>query len=128
MEDIYKDARSGKIMAQMTLRKYAKGKPCMVRLGICNGDSATTVLAHLSGGGMGMKHPDYSGGAWCCSSCHDVIDGRDSSLDSFYDREELRAKHLDGIVRTQQELLKTLNRHGVTQAEAIEEWTRGLEL
>ena len=42
------------------LRESAKGQPCMVRIpGVCNGNPETTVLAHLNGGGMGMKNPDF---------------------------------------------------------------------
>ena len=54
----------------------ARGEQCQVRIpGVCNRDPATVVFAHLNGGGMGMKHPDYEG-AYCCSACHDVVDGR----------------------------------------------------
>jgi hypothetical protein len=61
------------------LRKLAKGQPCMIRaVGVCNFDSATTVLCHvrLVGlSGIGMKIDDEFGadargrtrGGWCCS-------------------------------------------------------------
>jgi len=85
----------------MNLRKAAKGRGCMVRLpGICNHNSETVVLAHirLAGvSGMGMKSPDLIG-AWCCSSCHDEIDGRTNR--SGLTRDELRLAHLEGMVRT----------------------------
>lgn len=60
------------------LRDAAKGKDCTLRLpGVCNFDSATTVLAHVPCGmkGMGMKGPDNIA-VDACSSCHDVLDGR----------------------------------------------------
>ena len=58
------------------LRDSARGQECQVRLpGICNFDRATTVLAHLNGGGMAMKQSDLFG-AYSCSSCHDIVDGR----------------------------------------------------
>lgn len=61
------------------LRKFAQGKPCMVRLvGTCNFDQATTVLAHIRRGnvaGMGQKPPDTCA-VWACSACHDAIDSR----------------------------------------------------
>ena len=83
----------------MNLRKTARGQPCMVRIpGICNHDPETTVLAHLGGAGMGRKHDDAFG-AFCCSACHDVIDGR---AKSEYSRYDIRMMHLDGILRTQQ--------------------------
>lgn len=44
----------------------------------CNHDTQTTVLAHLrcfGGGGMGTK-PDDICAIYCCSNCHDILDGR----------------------------------------------------
>ncbi len=61
------------------LRKLAKGKDCQLRLsGVCNFDSATTILAHVRRGGVagvGQKPPDLCG-IWACSNCHDAMDGR----------------------------------------------------
>lgn len=61
------------------LRKFAKGKPCMVRLvGICNWNPETTVLAHIRRAGVagtGQKPPDLCA-VWACSACHDEIDRR----------------------------------------------------
>ena len=83
----------------MNLRKTARGQPCMVRIpGVCNHDPETTVLAHLNGGGMGMKQPDVMA-AFSCSACHECLDRRVKSL---YSRDELRMMHLEGIIRTQQ--------------------------
>ncbi len=82
------------------LTKLAKGKDCQVRLpGICNFNSETTVLSHyrLAGTcGMGMKPPDLLG-AWACSSCHDIVDGRAKSI---REAEERRAAHAEGVMRT----------------------------
>lgn len=74
----------------------------MIRVaGICNGNPETTVLAHLNGGGMGMKHHDLIA-AWSCSSCHDYVDNRGPRAPA-----ELRERYLlDGIVRTQRMLLE----------------------
>lgn len=81
------------------IRKSARGKACQVRLpGICNFDPETTVLAHLNGYGMGGKHHDFLG-AYCCSSCHAVIDGHQSSC---LDAETIKVYHYEGIFRTQQ--------------------------
>ena len=47
----------------MNLRKLAQGQQCMIRLFGCNGDPATTVLAHYSLAGykgMGMKGDDFA--------------------------------------------------------------------
>ncbi len=99
----------------MNLRRLARGKPCQVRIcGVCNGNPETTVLAHLNGGGMGMKQPDLLG-AWCCSDCHDVIDGRRKSE---FNRYMVRGFFHTGIIRTQQKLLE------MGLAEVIEEWKR----
>lgn len=76
----------------------ARGQPCLVRLpGICNHDPATTVLAHLNGGGMGTKHSDLMG-AFACSACHDEIDRKTMLCNADY----VKLAHLEGMVRTQQ--------------------------
>lgn len=88
------------------LRKLARGRECAVRIpGVCNGDPETTVLAHfrLAGiSGMGMKSPDLIA-AFACSACHDAIDRR---AHTDVDRDYVRLAHLEGVVRTQAELLK----------------------
>lgn len=90
----------------MKLRRAAQGRDCMVRLpGVCNGDPATTVLAHYRSSrwsGMGQK-PDDAIGAWACSACHDAIDGRTRTQ---YDREELRHYHAEGVMATVEQLRK----------------------
>ena len=87
-------------------RKLARGQDCQIRLPyICNWDNDTTVLAHyrLSGlNGVGMKPPDLVG-SWACSSCHDACDRR-SHMD--LDRDYVRLAHLEGMVRTINELYK----------------------
>jgi hypothetical protein len=85
------------------LRKYARGKPCMIRIpGVCNGNPETTVLAHVRMAGItgtGQKAPDQLG-AWACSSCHDYVDGRAK-------RDEMAMlDHLEGVIRTQYQLIK----------------------
>ena len=83
------------------LRKDAQGKDCQIRGPTCNHDPATTVLAHIGGGGMGRKQHDLFG-AWACSACHDMVDGRDDSVVSVMTR---KLWHLEGMMRTQQILL-----------------------
>jgi len=51
---------------------------------------------------MGTKNHDIQG-AWCCSSCHDTIDGRGSTQ---FTKPELTLMHLEGIMRTIEALLK----------------------
>ena len=92
----------------MNLRQEAKGRPCTCQIpGVCNGNLETTVLAHLNerslfGVGIGQKVPDLFG-AWSCSACHDVLDGRTKTDFKYW---ELRVLHYQGIMRTQNILLK----------------------
>ncbi len=58
------------------ITKSARNEECQVRInGVCNHNPETTIFAHINGGGMGMKNNDLEG-AYCCSNCHDVLDGR----------------------------------------------------
>ena len=85
------------------IRKSARGEDCQVRIpNICNFNPETTVLAHLNGGGAGMKHLDIHG-AYCCSSCHDAVDGR---AKTGIDPMQLELWFLDGIIRTQKILFE----------------------
>ena len=89
--------------AMTNYRKEAKGRQCMIRLPGCNHNRQTTVLAHyrLAGYcGTGMK-PDDLLGAWACSECHDVADGRKPTEHS---RDVVRLAHAEGVFRTQMQL------------------------
>lgn len=82
------------------LRNLARGRPCMVRLPGCDGGGDTTVLAHyrLAGYcGVGMKPPDMLG-AWCCASCHDLVDSR--RFIANLTKDEIRLAHAEGVMRT----------------------------
>jgi hypothetical protein len=88
------------------LRKYARGKPCKVRLEGCDGGGETTVLAHysLSGiSGRGLKSPDLIG-AWCCHPCHVLIDGQAHVANLT--RDDVRLAFAEGVFRTQYALIK----------------------
>jgi hypothetical protein len=89
----------------MNLKDYAAGKPCLVRLpGICNGDTTTTVLAHIRLAGItggAQKAPDLLG-AWACSACHDEVDRRTRKLELSY----ATLCHLEGVMRTQYRMIK----------------------
>lgn len=80
------------------LRNSARGQDCMVRIpGVCNFNPETTVLAHVGeGGGMGQKTDDIEA-AFCCSNCHDAIDGR---LKTDWHKQELVLFALRGAERT----------------------------
>jgi len=80
------------------IRQSAKGEDCQVRIpDVCNFNPETTIFAHKGGAGMGRKASDIHG-AYCCSSCHDVIDGRVSSR---YLKDAVELMFYDGILRTQ---------------------------
>ena len=91
-------------MAKQTkITKSAKGEECQVRFpGVCNFNDETTIFAHLGGAGMALKQPDLFG-AYCCSDCHDLADGK--IHDHNYVKIELEAYFYEGIFRTQQILL-----------------------
>lgn len=87
------------------LRKEARGRECQVRIfGVCNGNPETTVLAHYRMAGLcgtGIKPNDLMG-AWACSSCHDEVDRRTHVINNH----DAKIHHLEGVMRTQAELLK----------------------
>lgn len=92
-------------MKQTKLTKAARGRDCTIRLPGCPNNTETTVLAHyrLAGTcGTSMKPNDLQG-AWGCSYCHDRVDGR-AKCDMG--REELRLYHAEGVMRTQDQLLR----------------------
>ena len=79
------------------LRNSARGQECNIRIpGICNFNNETTILAHTAAGGMGQKANDIEG-AFCCSACHDAIDGRTKTE---WTRDELRLMAKEGAERT----------------------------
>lgn len=92
----------------MNLRKEAQGRECQIRIsGVCNKNRETVVLCHLNakrllGVGMGQKVPDEFG-AYGCSACHDVVDGRIDSRE--YDMDEILILFYQGVFRTQKLLM-----------------------
>ena len=91
------------------LRKIARGQECQIRLPCCNANHETTVLAHyrLAGHcGTGVKPDDFVFGAWACSACHDVVDGR-AKIDGW-SKSEIRLAHAEGVMRTQMLILEEL--------------------
>lgn len=86
----------------------AKGEDCTIRLpGISNRDSETVVYCHINGirfgHGTGIK---TEFGAYGCSDCHEVVDGRRKSN---YNHDYIRASHLEGVIET----LRKLNAKGL---------------
>ena len=99
------------------ITKSARGEECQVRIpGVCNHNPETTVFAHIGGGGMGMKQPDCEG-AYCCSACHDVVDGRvpfemanstafGREISRGFNKAYLYLAHFEGCVRTRKILIE----------------------
>jgi len=88
------------------ITESARGENCTIRLpGYCNGNPETVVLAHLNGvrfgHGTGQKVADIHG-AYACSDCHDVVDGRQRTN---YSALELKEMHLAGVIETQIKLI-----------------------
>jgi len=87
----------------VSLRDYARDKPCQVRSPNCSGDVATTVLAHIRQvgiSGIGLKAPDLLG-AWSCSRCHSYVDQQTTA-----NREQRELLLLRGVMRTQAQLIR----------------------
>jgi len=81
------------------IRKSARGEDCQVRIpGVCNFNPETTIFAHKGGAGMGLKSNDIHG-AYCCSDCHDAVDGR-GKMD-WKQKERIENSFYEGIFRTQ---------------------------
>jgi len=84
------------------IRNSASGENCTVRIpAVCNHNPETVVLAHLNGAGGAMKSDDIHG-AYCCSACHDVIDGR---AQSEYPAPVIKLWFFEGVFRTQLRLI-----------------------
>jgi len=86
------------------IRKAARGQECTIQIyPYCNGNPETTVLCHAPSEhkGMGIKSPDHWG-AFGCSTCHDIVDGRKRVDESS---EEVYRCHIRGVFRTQSILI-----------------------
>lgn len=81
-------------MRERDVLRLARGKPCMFQFpGVCNGNSETTVPAHLPMKGIrgtGQKAPPLCVG-YACFDCHRFIDARDLTA-----QESRLRKHMIG--------------------------------
>ena len=85
--------------------RSARGQPCQARTpGVCNFNPETTVLAHLNGSGMGMKALPIHG-AYLCSDCHDLVDGRVRTKE-YYSAQLRHYIHLQAVINTQILMIK----------------------
>ena len=74
--------QKGVKVASKRVRAAAKGQRCTLRLACCNHDPSTVVLAHLrmfGWAGAAEKPNDYLA-VFACSTCHDALDGRGSTI------------------------------------------------
>lgn len=102
-------------------KDYARGKPCKIRIARecgyqCSHDE-TVVLCHITLPGlkaMGKKLVPDLCGAWGCSVCHELVDGRrkptpDAPLYYHWPKEFtkpwLENMHLQGMARTLDQLV-----------------------
>lgn len=86
-------------MTTKRIMASARLRDCTIRIpGVCNFNPETTVFAHLSGvrfgHGIGIK---TRFGAYACSSCHDVVDGR---VKVAGDKKDAYIAHLEGVIET----------------------------
>lgn len=88
-------------MSTKKIMQSARGEHCTVRLPfVCNGNPETTVFAHINGvrfgHGIGIK---TKFGAYCCSACHDVLDGRVPRPKGL-SQEFVKLAHYEGVIET----------------------------
>ena len=87
------------------IQASAKGEECTLQIfPYCNGNPETTVLCHGNSNdkGVGNKSPDWHG-AYGCSDCHDVLDGRKKTdLDAL----EILKCFMRGQFRTMKRLIE----------------------
>ena len=84
---------------QNKLTRHAKGQDCTVRIyPFCNFNPETTVFAHAPSEdkGAGIKSPDWWG-AYACSTCHDIVDGR---MKVDVPKNDIQSCFIDGVYRT----------------------------
>lgn len=112
------------------VRESARMQDCTFRIPlVCNGNPETTVYCHTNrladGKGMGLKSKK---GAYGCSSCHDVVDGR-APRPVGLDRDELEniidraVKATDAILESRG--LPTMDDHKKAARKAANRLSKG---
>lgn len=79
---------------------------CTLRLPDCRNETEATVFAHAPSidNGMGIKAAKDFWGAFACSHCHDVADGRKPN--NFTPQWLIEQRWLRGIYETQKVLIE----------------------
>lgn len=93
-------------MKNKQITQSARGEDCTVMLfPYCNQNPETTVFAHAPSidKGMGIKSPDHWG-AYACSTCHDIIDGKRRADDIA--KIEILKCFYNGVYLTQKRLIQ----------------------
>lgn len=83
------------------ITESARGEKCTVRIPfVCNHNPDTVVFAHINGirfgHGAGIK---TKLGAYACSACHDVLDGRVRRPQGMT-KHDLLLAHYEGVLET----------------------------
>lgn len=89
------------------ITQSAKGEQCTIRLpSVCNHNNETVVFCHINGvrygHGIGIKVKDILG-AYGCSNCHDIADGR---VKSHLTEDEITIAFYEGVFETQLKLIE----------------------
>lgn len=102
-------------MPTKTIKEYARGQECQIRLPGCLPDNETVCLCHLRTPitGLSKKEHDLQG-AHGCHSCHSVVDGR-SPLPDGWSREDIEIAFYEAIYRTQRKVFAAIG-HGLVRA------------
>ena len=89
------------------ITQSAKGENCTLRIpSVCNGNSETVVFAHIEGNkGTSTKNHDLFG-CYCCSYCHDWLDGRSGYGVKDHYKEVLRALQETQLILVRKGLIK----------------------
>jgi hypothetical protein len=92
-------------MTTPKIMKSAREERCTIRLPGCNGGFETTVFAHVDKirFGKGTGHKSMFG-AYGCSSCHDIVDGRKKV--KGMSKPEIHLFHVEGVLETWMRLVE----------------------
>jgi len=89
------------VVKQDKYTRSARGQECLVRTPNCSHDKDQTILAHLNGAGMAMKHLNIHA-CYSCYPCHDWVDHGYAKTHTKAERDLI---HLDAIIRTQKKMV-----------------------
>jgi hypothetical protein len=99
------------------VRNAANGELCTLQIiGVCQGGTESTVLAHLPDESHGIsRKADDTSACFACAGCHDVIDGRRRWPDS----EDRADVHQFYMRRAQTRTIRRLVELGVISIKGV---------